>query len=183
MAPHELAVAGADADRRPRSEVHDRADAPHISRDARRIGRPVTQVFRPPDLLAGHLIERDYTRAPAARRDDQTVAVNQRGFADQPLGVASSELFQNILAPDRRAVARVQTSQVAVFSQRVNAVVINRWGRAGPVATTFFQLRSQGSRPDRLAVGAIQTKDYARARSGPLRVDAVGCPEIGRAHV
>src|SRR5262249_29161496 len=99
------------------------------------------EVFGPPDLLAGHLVERDHPRAPAAGRDDYVIAVNERRFADQPPRVASTELFQNVFAPDWTAVARVQAGQIAVFGQNVNAVIVHRRSRARPIALALAHLR------------------------------------------
>src|SRR5262249_28806490 len=109
----------------------------------------------------------------AARRDDHAVAVNERRFADQPAWVAAAELFQNILAPDGNAVARVQAGQVAVFGQGVDAVIIDCGGRARAVAHFLFQLRSQSRGPDSLAVGAIEAENHARPVAGPLHENAV----------
>src|SRR5262249_5034416 len=131
------------------------------------------QVFRPPDFLAGHLVERDHASAPAARRDDHAVAVNERRLADQPAGVVAAVLFQNILAPDRRAVERVQAGQVAVFGQRVDAVIVYSGRRARAIAAALAHLRPQSRRPDSLAVGAVQTKDHARVPGGSLHENAV----------
>src|SRR5262249_800800 len=172
MTPHQLAVAGAHPDPRARGEVHNRVNASDIRRDAGRIARAVAQIFRPPNLFAGHLVERNYTRSPPTRSDDQTVAVHQRGLADQPAGIASAELFQNVFAPDRRTVAGVQTGQIAVFGQRVNAVTVDRGSRTRPVAHFFIHLRSHSPEPDDLAIGAMEAKNKAHAPAGSLREDA-----------
>ena len=64
----------------------------------------------------------------AAGRNNQTIAVHQRRFADQPSRVAAAELFQNVFAPYARTVALTQASQFAILCQDIKSVAIQSRG-------------------------------------------------------
>ena len=66
--------------------------------------RLVTQLFRRPDGLACHLVERHHPGTTTTGRDDHLVAVDKRRLTDQPLGTAATEVLEDVPLPDNAAV-------------------------------------------------------------------------------
>src|SRR6516164_9308088 len=105
VAPHQFAVAGTDSDACAAGKTDDRMDPLNVSGNAGGISRLVAELLCRPDGLARHLLQSNDGGAFAARGDNQVVAVDERGLAYEPSGVLAMKIFEDIAAPDDRAVS------------------------------------------------------------------------------
>src|SRR5947208_6829389 len=92
-----------------------------------RIGRE-----RPPDLPAGHLVERHHLRVrPSADQADEAAAVDDRRAGkspvEGPLQSIGAVIRHVVFLPDDVAIRDVQAEQFAVSAGDVNAIAVNRW--------------------------------------------------------
>src|SRR5690242_20614044 len=109
----------------------------------------------------------------AAGGDDELVAVDERGFADEPMRIAAFEILQNIFPPDLGSILGVKAGEFAVLAKDVKTISIGGGRAARSGATVLVQAAAERRSPDDLAVGATQAEDDAVAALDALHVDMV----------
>lgn len=136
--PKDLAILRPHTNRAAAGELHVLPHAPYLHENRGGITRAIAPLpLRFPDHVARLLIERHQSGIAAAGRADQAVAVDQDRFTDSPLDVVSAEFIENVFAPLQLAFGCRQARQVAVGTQRVNEITVDRGNGAWPVALPF----------------------------------------------
>src|SRR5204863_131773 len=119
VAEHRLAVRGPYADGSGVGHRHHRANALHVPDDRRGVAGSIAEALAGPDGPPRHLVERNEGRVAAPRRDDDVVAVDEGGLAEQPLDVASVEVAEDVALPDRRPVLGLEAGEVAIPVRKI----------------------------------------------------------------
>src|SRR5262249_18774477 len=88
-----------------------------------------------PDGLASFLIEGNHRSLAATRRDDESIAVNQRRLAVSPAGHhAAMKIVDQVLSPMLFTAVDIEAHQVAANSQRIEEGAIRCRSATWPLA-------------------------------------------------
>ena len=143
-----------------------------VSHHAGGVAGPVTEVLAGPDRLSGILVQSHQAGLIAAGHHDQSIAIHQRRLADEPFGILTLEVLQDVAVPQGLAVGGLKAGQVAILGQHVNAVLVDGGGAPGTGPAAMFQSIPQGCCPEGPAAAFLEAKKSAVVVEGALDEDS-----------
>ena len=114
---------------------------------------------RPPQFVAGILVESDNGAVRAADEADEPFSIEQGVRGITPHGRFLSEVFEEVALPNHLAIARVQTEQVTHRAEREDAPARDqrRGARAGGIADAIHAIVSVF--PDSRTTAGVEAED------------------------